>query len=157
MMIPFIFIFTIQCLFAGEVLVRNVRFEQQDTEIVVYYDLESNSSKKHEVTLILSDNSGLTFNITPRETEGDIGKNVLPGRRKKIIWHFMKDYPQGLKGDNFVFCVQAELEKGGSKLHWYLIGAGVIGGVVYFVTQSKDGGSDDPTTGSVTITIPGDI
>lgn len=155
----FVFMLTLstQLLFAADVLVQNVRFEQKDEDIYVYYDLGGNAGKKHTVSIKLSDDGGRTFQLRPLAVEGAIGKGVQTGRSKRIIWHFSEDFPLGLSGDNFVFSVQAELQKGRSKLPWYLLGAAVAGGGTYFVIQSLGGDEPATETGSISFDIPGDL
>jgi len=143
---------------AQDFSVSNVKFEQRGESIIVQYDLIGNRNNKYKISLLLSDDYGKTYNLLPRTVEGDIGKNIEPGTNKQIIWFLKRDISEGLHGEGFVFAVDAELQKGVSKLPYYLLGAGVVGGIVYFVTKSN--GKDqttEPTTGSISITITGDI
>jgi len=143
---------------AQDFSVRNVRFEQRGEGIVVHYDLIGDRNRKYKISLSLSDDFGKTFRIIPQTVVGGIGNNVRPGRNKQITWYLKRDIPEGLQGEGFVFAVDAELQKSGSKLPYILLGAGVVGGIVYFVTKSN--GKDqttEPTTGSISIAITGDI
>lgn len=143
---------------AQEVEVKNVTYTQMDELIFIEYDLIGEMNKKYTIDISLSDNYGTSFRITPRTVSGDVGKGITPGRDKQIIWEMTEDYPKGLEGEGFVFAVDAALQKsdGGNTLY-YLLGAGVVGGVVYFVTQSTGGGEEEADKGSISITIPGEM
>jgi len=140
---------------AQELKVRNVRFEEIGEIVRVKYDLDGMTDKKYRISLSLSDDFGKTFKMKPRTVYGDVGKNIQPGLSKQITWYILRDFPEGLSGDGFVFAVDAELQKGGNKLPFYLLGAGVAGGVVYFVVRSSGEKSEpEPTTGSIVISVP---
>lgn len=151
---------TILCLFilfafylpAQDLMVSNVTFQQDNELIKIRYDLNGKSGKKYPINLILSSASNKTFSHIPRAVTGDVGK-VAPGTGKEIVWALTKDFPDGLKGDAFVFTVTAHYKK--SNLPNYLLGGGaaLLGGVAYIVTQNGKA----ETTGSISITIPGDI
>ncbi|MFO7891375.1 MAG: hypothetical protein R6V04_13670 [bacterium] len=143
-------------LHAQEVEIKNVSFTQMDEIIIIKYDLIGEMNKKYTIDISLSDNYGTSFRITPRTIRGDVGKGITPGRSKEIIWEMTEDYPNGLEGEGFVFAVDAALQKsGGGKTLYYLLGAGVVGGVVYFVTQGQGETGEDK--GEISITIPGDM
>jgi hypothetical protein len=133
--------------------VSNVRFEDRGETISVRYDLSGQYGKKYRIVLSLSDDNGRTFAIKPETVSGDVGGNMNPGRSKEIIWQVKRDFPYGLKGSDFVFAVDAEMQKGGRK--WpYFVGAAVAGGVVYFAIRGKDK-SEPPATGSIVVDVPG--
>ncbi len=149
----FIVVFEIN---AQEVEVKNVTFTQMDELIFIRYDLNGKPSKKYTIDITLSDNYGYSFRIKPRKVQGDVGKDITPGSGKEIIWEMTEDFPNGLEGEGFVFAVDAKLQKnGGGKTLYYLLGAGVVGGVVYFVNQSSKSSGEDK--GSISITIPGEM
>jgi len=154
-LLPFFLIF-VSRLFSQGLQVSNVRFEDRGETIVVKYELSGTSGRKYKVSLLLSDDYGVSFNIKPRAVFGDVGKSIKPGLGKQITWYMKKDFPNGLKGEGFVFAVDAELQKGKSKFSLYFLGTGIVGGVVYFVAKSKGGKTTPttPTTGSIVITVP---
>ena len=157
--IPIILLFMMTAqIHAQDVKVENVSFSQRGELIVVRYDLKGQPNKKYEVKLTLSDDYGATFKIRPNAVSGAVGKNVRAGTDKQIIWEIMKDFPGGIGGEGFAFAVDAELQKGGSKWLYYLLGGGAAGTIVYFVTRGSGDDEITPSTkGSVSITIPGDI
>jgi len=144
-----------QSISAQLVSVQNVTFKQIDELIIVHYDLEGNPKRKYKVELYLSDDGGATFTIRTKALHGDVGKNIVPGSGKEIIWEMMDDYPNGLEGENFVFAVDVKLQKGRGKALLYILGAGAVGGIAYYFAQKK--GSEDNSKGSISISIPGDL
>ncbi len=81
--------FVLNSFAAININVSNVRFQQQNTEIYIYYDLYCDLLKEYKISLKLSDNSGMTFDITPKSLKGDVGKGIYPGQNKEIIWEFL--------------------------------------------------------------------
>jgi hypothetical protein len=150
----FIFFLVMPFVISGQSpVVQNVTFEQAGDDIIVKYSLTGDLNKKYNVTVSVSDDFGRTYRIHPVSVEGDIGKNVRPGRDKQIIWKLRRDIPGGLEGEGYMFAVDASLQKSGKK--WpYFAGAAVAGGVVYFLTSQKE---DKPTTGSITVQVPVDM
>ena len=138
--------------FSQQLKVENVSFESVGNIVKIKYDLSGNYNKKYKISIRLSNDNGISYNIHPKTTTGDLGKNITPGKNKQIEWHIYKDFPKGLAGDKFVFAVDAELQKG-RKWPFYLLGTGVAAGaaVLYLSQQAKE---EDPTTGSIIIDIP---
>jgi hypothetical protein len=133
--------------------VVNVRFEQNGNQIVIQYDLAGKIGKKYTVSAVSSDNGGRTYGIELYSVKGDIGRNISPGYGKTITWDMLKDYPRGLEGDDFVFAVNAKLQKSSKK--WpYLLGAAAVGGAVIYAILPKPA---EDETGSVLIRVPADI
>jgi formylglycine-generating enzyme required for sulfatase activity len=85
--------------------VENVRFEQVDNDVHIYYDL-SGDSEKYKVMVRGSSDGGRTYILPMKTVSGDVGKKVLPGSGKEIIWKALKDAGE-LEGDEFVFEVEA--------------------------------------------------
>ena len=138
--------------FSQQLKVENVSFESVGNIVKIKYDLSGDYNKKYKISIRLSDDNGKTFTIFPDFTKGDIGKNMKPGNSKQITWYMYKEYPNGLAGNEFVFAIDAELQKG-SKWYYYAIGtAGLAGGVLYYLTHDEK-----TTTGSIVIDIPGDF
>jgi hypothetical protein len=134
--------------FAQSTEVANVRFEQKGGLIVIKYDLYGKTGGKYTVSAALSDDKGKSFEMMAVSLSGDVGRDVTPGSNKTITWRMLMDYPMGLEGDDFVFAVDAKLQKGSSK--WpYMVGAAVVGGAAYVFTR--------PKKGSVTIKVPADL
>ena len=138
--------------FSQQLKVKNVSFKSDGKVVTIDYDLEGMVNKKYKTSLKLSNDGGITYAIQPKTLDGDIGKNNYPGKNKEIIWNLTKDFPGGLEGANYVFAVDAELQKG-SKWYYYAFGtAGLAGGILYYLTQNEK-----TTTGSIVIDVPGDF
>jgi hypothetical protein len=134
----FIVLLTVTAVKAQDLEVRNVRFEDKGETVTVMYDLQGNPKKKYEVSVALSHDQGKSFTIHPQHLSGDVGRNVKPGENKEIVWKLEDDYPFGLVGDAFVFAVTAQTQKSRiSRLPYYILGAGLAGGIVYYATRKS--------------------
>jgi hypothetical protein len=127
------------CSYAQYLQVRNVRFEDNDETISVYYDLDGMMEKSYNVSITLSDDFGNTFKVKPKAITGDVGKNIKPGKDKTIIWYVKEDFPDGLSGQGFVFAVDAKLQRSRSKLPIIIGGTGIVASIIYFLTRPKEG------------------
>jgi hypothetical protein len=124
----------------GETAVRNVRYEVSGELVRIYYDLVGPLDKVHKVALYLHREGDSTFAYRPVYLTGDVGSIVFPGEKRRITWDFLKDFPEGVKGDDFYFTVQAERvqTEGINPLYWIGGGVAVVGGVVAIVLLSKE-------------------
>lgn len=95
------------CLSAQAQKVSNIRAEQRGQEIVVLYSLETNSPC--EVSLLLSQDNGVTWSAPLKNVSGDIGKNITFGE-KQIIWKVLEEREQ-LIGDRIKFKVVVAEDK----------------------------------------------
>ena len=68
--------------------VSDIRAEQRGQEIVVLYSLETTSPC--EVSLLLSQDNGVTWGSPLKNVSGDVGKNIAAGE-KQINWKVWKD------------------------------------------------------------------
>jgi formylglycine-generating enzyme required for sulfatase activity len=85
--------------------VENCRVEQVGDEVHIYYDLRGDE-EKYQVTIRGSADGGRTYMLPMKSLSGDVGKDIRPGRGKKIIWKALKDAGE-MEGDAFVFEVEA--------------------------------------------------
>jgi hypothetical protein len=60
--------------------------------IVVSYDLAS-GARPCTVSLLLSTNGGVSFDVIPDRVSGAVGANVQPGVAKQILWHVSEELP----------------------------------------------------------------
>ncbi len=135
--------------------VTGVFFEDRGDTVEVRYHLSGDAEKKYVVTLFLSYDGGRTFTIQPRGIAGDVGRNMRPGANKKIIWRIGEDFPEGLRGERFVFAVEAELQKNPLRWPYYVAGAGIVGGLIVWGANRE--GPLEPVTGSVHVVIPVEV
>jgi hypothetical protein len=130
-------------LFAGAAEVQNVRFEDRGARIAVMYDLQGDSGKQYKISISLRDASGKTYKLSKSAMSGDIGKGVQSGFAKTILWDMLKDYPEGLEGEGFVFAVQVELQKKKKIWPYIAVGGAVIGGVMLLGGGGEEKGNLD--------------
>ena len=89
------------CLSAQAQKVSNIRAEQRGQDIVVLYSLETTSPC--EVSLLLSQDNGVTWGSPLKNVSGDVGKNIAAGE-KQINWKVLEESEQ-LVGDKIKFKV----------------------------------------------------
>lgn len=87
--------------------VSNIRAEQRGQDIVVLYSLETTSPC--EVSLLLSQDNGVTWSSPLKNVSGDVGKNIAAGE-KQINWKVLEEREQ-LVGDKIKFKVIANGKK----------------------------------------------
>jgi formylglycine-generating enzyme required for sulfatase activity len=95
------------CLSAQAQKVSNIRAEQHGQDIVVFYSFETNSPC--EVSLLLSQDNGVTWGSPLKNVFGDVGKNITAGE-KQINWKVLEDREQ-LVGDKIKFKVVAYVKR----------------------------------------------
>jgi hypothetical protein len=78
---------------------------------------------------------------------GDVGTIVFPGQKRRILWEYVKEFPDGLTGDDYYFVVDAEYIEleGMSPWIWVGGGAAVVGGVVAILLLSGNKDAPPPT------------
>jgi len=96
----FAFFFSQDISFARE-KVENVRVEQVGGDVHIFYDLLGDEDK-YQVEVRGSSDGGRTYTLPMKSVSGDVGKDVRPGRAKRIIWKALNDAGE-LEGDAFVF------------------------------------------------------
>ncbi|MFC1539099.1 DUF5916 domain-containing protein [Candidatus Latescibacterota bacterium] len=87
----FFFIFTVSfsSLMYAETIEKVRYYRISDETVIVYYDLDVPNPVN--ITLEVSLNGGITFDLKPTALSGDIGNNVFPGKSKRIEWDVFKD------------------------------------------------------------------
>jgi len=128
------------CLSAQAQKVSNIRAEQRGQDIVVLYSLETTSPC--EVSLLLSQDNGVTWGSTLKNVSGDVGKNIAAGE-KQINWKVLEEREQ-LVGDKIKFKVVASGKKSFEPEMIF-----VEGGT--FQMGSSSGESDEKPVHSVTL------
>lgn len=75
--------------------ISNVRVSQRpDTGLVdIRYDLVTSHNQGMAVTVAISTDGGLSYDLTPIRVTGDVGVGVLPGADKWIVWDAAGDWP----------------------------------------------------------------
>ncbi len=91
-------------------VVENVTVSQRidGSKIVdIYYDVSDADGDLLDITLILSEDGGETFTITPIQTSGDIGEEIQPGTGKHIVWN-AGDENYTIEGNQYQFKIIAD-------------------------------------------------
>lgn len=72
--------------------VQNVRFNQAGEKIFIFYDLNDISGEKKSffVKVFYTLDDGRTY-VSIKSVYGDIGKDIVPGDDKKVIWNVLND------------------------------------------------------------------
>ncbi len=122
----------------GWVDVRNVKYEMTEKQIVITYDLLGTPDTEYKVTITLKRRQMSSFEYTPRSISGDFGQGKFSGKGRQIIWDFLRDFPQGLEGDDYYFEVEAEILSSESETGTRI---GIFGGLAL---PGSDFGSSDP-------------
>ena len=90
--------------------IENVSFEQQGKQIIIYYDLFSDSHKgDFKINVYYTLDQGKNY-IALKSVTVDAGSGITPGRQKKIAWNVLDDVYE-LTGE-IKFKVTAEEKKG---------------------------------------------
>jgi hypothetical protein len=124
--------------------VENVHFDIAGELVRISYDLNAPLDKAHTVRLVLYRESDPTFSYRPVNITGDIGTIVFPGQKRRIVWEFTKEFPEGLTGTDYYFVVEAEwIEPEKSHMWWWIGGgAAVVGGLITVLLLKKSDGGD---------------
>jgi hypothetical protein len=121
-----------------DIAVVNVRFQVSGNKIVVSYDLTGPSDRDYNIKLMLKRKQVPSYEYAPKALAGDYGVGKFGGSGRQITWEILREYPNGLEGDDFYFHIEATLSSSGSNLLYYLGGgAAAVGAVVYFVVGKK--------------------
>jgi hypothetical protein len=129
--------------------VLNVRYEVAGELVYVYYDLKGPVDRPQTVTLSLFRESTPLFVYRPVNLTGDFGSLVFPGEKRRVVWDFTKEFPEGLIGSDYYFVVEAHLMEPESSSTWLWIGGGavVVGGVAaWLLLGGKESTPPPPAT-----------
>jgi len=124
------------------VRVDDVHYSASGGRVVVDYTLIGNEDNQYMVRLILKRGTDSSFEYSPRAVSGDVGSGIYVGMNKRIVWAVDEDFPQGLRGSDYYFVVQAqEIKKtsGGKSSMITMIGGGaaLLAGATFYVLFSS--------------------
>ena len=107
----FTILFSIQTTLFGQ-NVENLRFEQIDKQIIIYFDLPVGPiGQTYDVQVFCSTDGGLTFNGPLKQLAGDFGTKVIGGAGKKVVWDVLQEKKELI--GNIIFEVQVRKEMEG--------------------------------------------
>lgn len=78
-----------------------------DSVVAFVYDLSGPLHRSYDVSVSLSNNEGVSFNLIPRSVAGDYGARVQDGPRKEIRWNYLRDFPAGLPAERYLLNIEA--------------------------------------------------
>ena len=82
--------------------VSNVRAIQEGRNVVLLYDL----SKDAVIRQVKIDVDGRSRVLPMSSLSGDVGKKVLQGSDRRIVYNVLSDYKDGLRSDNVYFVIE---------------------------------------------------
>jgi hypothetical protein len=83
--------------------VSNITYRQEQSNIIVSYDLETKTPSK--VSLFVSTNGGATWQGPLTKVTGDVGSKIVSGSHN-ITWNVLEEFEE-LRGDKIMFQVRA--------------------------------------------------
>ena len=84
--------------------VSNITFRQEQSTIIVYYDLETKTHCK--ISLFVSTDDGKTWQGPLKKVTGDVGAKIASGNHS-ITWNVLEEFEE-LRGDKIKFQVKAD-------------------------------------------------
>ncbi len=91
--------------------------------IDIYYDVTDADGDSLTITLYISSDDGVNWDITPTQLSGDIGAGILSGTGKHILWN-AGDEATGYEGSQFKFKVIAN--DGQEGFEWCYVPEGIF-------------------------------
>src|SRR3989339_760752 len=111
----FLLLIIIPCLLPAQ-KIDNVRFEINDPNINIYYDIvNAKPNQDFYVTAFCSMDGGINYGKPLNSVNGDIGFSIKGGKGKKIVWDVLNDMEQ-LKSDRVMFKIKAMVKESGGNV-----------------------------------------
>ncbi len=85
--------------------VSNINYRQEQSTIIISYDLETKTSCK--ISLFVSTNDGTTWQGPLKKVTGDAGNKIVSGNHS-ITWNVLEEFEE-LRGDKIKFQVRADV------------------------------------------------
>ena len=125
---------------------KEVHWHMDGNIAVITYQLVGPSTEKVEITVVLKRKNLPSFSYSPKTLTGDVGDDIVVGGMKTIRWDYLKDFPNGLQGEDFYFVVSAGSGGGGGWLYYVLGGIAVGGGAAAYAIFGHHPGSTPAAT-----------
>jgi hypothetical protein len=124
--------------------VTNQEVHVEGNVAVISYDLEAPPGGKYIITVELRRESNRDFVLIPPSLTGDAGDVLSNGARKVIKWDYLKNFPNGLAGDDYYFKISLTHPGG---FPWLWVGLGTAAAAVVAIgTRKPSSGTPQPGT-----------
>ena len=134
---------------SGEAHSTNVRWSAKSYVITISYDLIGSPDVKYNVSAVMKSEKDTTFNLIPFSVEGDIGEGYFAGTSKQIVWYYRRDYPKGLKTEEYYFEIYVKpIEQPKTWIYYAVGAAAVTGGLIALLVKGNQ------STGRSVIELP---
>lgn len=136
-------LFPMRVLAQDGVKVENVRVQSSGRMVYIYYNLNGPPEQVYDVSLVMRSKSNSAFQYLPKSVSGDVGPNMFSGVDWRMTWNTAKEFPDGLKLNDYYFEVKASVVGGKAESHGLSTavlvagGAVVVGGVVALLLMNK--------------------
>ncbi len=130
----------------GRVTNQDVRME--GNVAIISYDLEGQRGGMYVITVELRRESDRDFVLIPVNLTGDAGDVQANGTRKVIRWEYLKNFPNGLAGDDYYFKITVT-RPGGFPWLWVALGSAAVAGAVVAFEKKSSSSPAQPSTGEL--------
>ena len=113
--------------------VSNVQFAVSENKILITYDLIGSPDESYMITVTLRRKQVSSYQYVPKSVTGDIGEGKYSGTGRQISWDILRDYPDGLDGDDYYFRIEATMIPKSSYLLYYIGGGAVVAGAAAYL------------------------
>jgi hypothetical protein len=125
-----------------------IRVSNQDVRIegdvaLISYDLEAPEGGTYLIAIELRRENDPSFSLVPSSLTGDIGEVKSAGTRKLIRWEYLRDFPMGLRGEDYYFRIEVN-RAGGFPWLWVGLGSAAVAGAVAVLMTGKSSGPSAP-------------
>ena len=125
-----------------------IRVSNQDVRIegnvaLISFDLDAPDGGTYYVALELRRENDPSFILTTHNLTGDVGEVRSAGPRKLIRWEYMRNFPAGLRGEDYYFRIEVT-RAGGFPWLWVGLGSAAAAGAVVVILAGKSSSTTAP-------------
>lgn len=77
--------------------ISNLRTNFANSRLTIEYDYTKQHPGTESALEVLLDIDGKTYTSNMLSMSGDFGGSVVPGANRRIVWHYLRDFPEGLE------------------------------------------------------------